>query len=49
MDYLLEASKFIERARRAFNADVARANLEIARWCLSQAIMEQSDVSKHVP
>lgn len=49
MDYLLEALKFIERARGALNADVARTNLEMARWCLSQAIMEQSDVSKRVP
>jgi len=49
MDYLLEALKFIERARRALNAEVARTNLEMARWCLSQAIMEQSDVSKRAP
>jgi len=49
MDYLLEALKFIERARRALNAEVARTNLEMARWCLSQAIIEQSDVSKRVP
>jgi hypothetical protein len=46
MDYLLEALKFIERARKALNPDVARTNLEMASWCLSQAINEQSDVSK---
>ena len=45
MDYLLEALKFLERSRKAANPDVARTDLEMARWFLSQAINEKSEVS----
>jgi hypothetical protein len=48
MDYLLEALKFIERARNATNPDVVRTDLEMARWFLSQAIKEKSEVSSQV-
>ena len=41
MDYLLEALKFIERARNALDPDVVRTDLEMARWLLSQAINEK--------
>ena len=48
MDYILEALKFIERARNALNPDVVRTDLEMARWFLSQAINEKSEVSSQV-
>lgn len=48
MDYFQEALKFIERARKALNRDVARTDLEMARWFLSQAINEKSEVSNQV-
>jgi hypothetical protein len=33
MDYLLEAIKFIQRARDASNLDVIKTDLEMAEWC----------------
>jgi hypothetical protein len=48
MDYLLEALKFIDRSRKATNPDVVRTDLEMARWFLSQAINEKSEVSSQV-
>ena len=45
MDYLLEALKFIAGSRKAANPDVARTDLEMSRWFLSQAINEKSEVS----
>jgi hypothetical protein len=48
MDYLVEALKFIDRARNAFNPDVVKGNLEMARWCLSQVINEKSEASSQV-
>ena len=45
MDYLLEALKFLERSRKAANPEVARTDLEMSRWFLSQAINEKSEVS----
>ena len=48
MDYLLEALKFLERSRKATNPDVVRTDLEMARWFLSQAINEKSEVSSQV-
>ncbi|MGH6864751.1 MAG: hypothetical protein ACREDO_00875 [Methyloceanibacter sp.] len=41
MDYLIEAKKFIERARKASNPEVINQDLSMAEWCLTQAIAER--------
>jgi hypothetical protein len=48
MDYLLEARKFIQRARTAHNSEVIKTDLEMAEWFLSRAIA-QEDASGHDP
>ena len=45
MDYLLEAKKFIQRARDAINPEVIEQDLKMAEWCLSQAIEERDGAS----
>jgi hypothetical protein len=49
MDYLVEAKKFIQRARDAFNAEVKDQHLAMAHWCISQAIQERDGDSAKVP
>jgi hypothetical protein len=49
MDYLTEAKKFIQRAREGFNPEVVKADLEMADWCLSQAIKERDDSTRREP
>ena len=49
MDYLVEAKKFIQRARDAFNTEVINQHLSMADWCLSQAIKERDGDSAKVP
>jgi hypothetical protein len=41
MDYFLEALRFIQQARKDSNVEVIKTNLEMAEWCLSQAIKER--------
>jgi hypothetical protein len=41
MDYLIEAKKFIERARGASTPEVIIQDLSMAEWCLAQAIAER--------
>lgn len=49
MDYLLEARKFIQRAREAVTLDVIKADLEMAEWFLSKAIEERDESSSQEP
>jgi len=41
MDYLVEAKKFIERAREASSLEVIGQDLSMAESCLSQALAER--------
>ena len=41
MDYLVEAKKFIQRARDAASPEVISQDLSMAEWCLKQAIAER--------
>jgi len=43
MDYLVEAKKFIERARGASSPEVISQDLSMAEWCLSQALAERGE------
>jgi len=43
MDYLIEAKKFIQRARHADNPDVTQTDLEMAEWLLSREIEEREN------
>jgi hypothetical protein len=45
MDYLVEAQKFIQRARHAGNAEVTKTDLEMAEWLLCREIEER----EHAP
>jgi hypothetical protein len=45
MDYLVEAKKFIRRAHDAYNSEVKDQHLEMADWCLAQAIQERDRVN----
>jgi hypothetical protein len=45
MDYLIEAKKFIQRARQADVAEVTQTDLEMAEWLLSREIEER----EHAP
>ena len=38
MDYLIEARKFIQRARQADLPEVTKTDLEMAEWLLSREI-----------
>lgn len=48
MDYLLEAQKFVQRARDAANREVITQHLEMAAWCLNQAIEERQCASSQI-
>jgi hypothetical protein len=41
MDYLIEAKKFIEHARKAHCQEVIKTDLEMAEWFLSKALEER--------
>jgi hypothetical protein len=41
MEYLLEAKKFIQRAREAYTPEARDQHLEMAEWFLSRAIEER--------
>jgi hypothetical protein len=41
MDYLIEAKKFIQHARRADNAEVTEIDLEMAEWLICREIEER--------
>jgi hypothetical protein len=41
MDYLIEARKFIQRARQADAPEVTETDLEMAEWLLSREIEER--------
>ena len=43
MDYLLEAEKFVQRARNASDREVVSQDLEMAAWCLKQAREERKE------
>ena len=45
MDYLIEAKKFIQRARQADVPEVTQTDLEMAEWLLSREIEER----EHAP
>ena len=49
MDYLLEAKKFIQRAREAYDPEVMKQHLEMAEWCLTQAIGERDESPSQEP
>jgi hypothetical protein len=40
IEYLIEARKFIERARAARTVEVRDQDLEMAEWCIARAIDE---------
>jgi hypothetical protein len=40
VEYLLEAQKFIQRARTAYSAEARNQDLDMAEWCISRAIAE---------
>ena len=40
IEYLIEAKKFIERARQARIEEVREQDLEMAEWCIARAIDE---------
>ena len=42
MDYLIEAKKFIQRARQADVPEVTQTDLEMAEWLLSREIENES-------
>ncbi|MGH6735094.1 MAG: hypothetical protein ACRECX_03310 [Methyloceanibacter sp.] len=49
MDYLVEAKKFIQRARDATTPEVISQDLSMADWCLAQAIAERDGASTEKP
>jgi len=40
VEYLLEAQKFIQRARQAYSAEARNQDLDMAEWCISRAMAE---------
>jgi hypothetical protein len=40
VEYLLEAKKFIERARAAYSAEARDQDLYMAEWCITRALEE---------
>ncbi len=40
VEYLLEAKKFIQRAREAYSAEARNQDLDMAEWCIARAIAE---------
>jgi hypothetical protein len=49
MDYLIEARKFIQRARDADNPEVTQTDLEMAEWLLSREIEEREQRASQEP
>jgi hypothetical protein len=49
MDYLIEAKKFIQRARGASTPEVINQDLSMAEWCLTQAIAERDGEPSEEP
>jgi hypothetical protein len=43
MDYLIEAQKFLQQARKAHNAEVIKTDLEMVDWFLARAIAERDE------
>ena len=46
MDYLIEANKFIQRARQDDVAEVIQTDLEMAEWLLSREIEERANADQ---
>ncbi len=40
VEYLIEAQKFIQRAREAYSAEARNQDLDMAEWCITRAIAE---------
>jgi hypothetical protein len=40
VEYLLEAEKFIQRAREAYSAEARNQDLDMAEWWIARAIAE---------
>jgi hypothetical protein len=40
VDYLLEAKRFIQRAREAYSPEVRNQHLDMADWCIARAMAE---------
>ena len=49
MEYLLEAKKFIQRAREAYTAEARNQHLEMAEWYISRAIEERNHSPSRKP
>ncbi len=45
MEYLVEAKKFGQLAYKASHPEVIKQHLNMAEWCLTQAIKESDDAS----
>jgi len=43
MDCIIEAKKFIQRAREASNKEVIDQDLEMAEWFLNEALKEREE------
>ena len=40
VEYLVEAQKFVQRAREAYSAEARNQDLDMADWCIARAISE---------
>jgi hypothetical protein len=40
VEYLIEAQKFIQRAREAYSAEARNQDLDMAEWCIARAIAD---------
>jgi hypothetical protein len=40
VEYLIEAQKFIQRAREAYSAEARNQDLDMAEWCIARVIAE---------
>jgi hypothetical protein len=40
VEYLIEAKKFIQRAREAYSAEARNQDLDMAEWCIARVIAE---------
>ena len=49
MEYLLEAKKFIQRAREAYTPEARNQHLEMAEWYISRAIEERNHSPSRKP
>jgi hypothetical protein len=46
MDCILEAKKFIQRAREASQREVIEKDLEMADWYLNEALKERAEAER---